>query len=108
MERNNICRDRAKIAPDIDAPMMVEIPIFGREQGLHQKRRDITKMDVRPVLDKVLIDRLAIGRDDACGDLGMRAFELRETRQATVNIPPDKSNRYDRSSDDKQATGPFG
>jgi hypothetical protein len=83
--------------------MMVEISVFRCDKRLKEKRWDVAKMNVRPVFYKELIDRLAIGRDNAGRDFGMGRFELFESGQAALHVPPDKGQeQYQRGDEEKE------
>src|ERR1017187_7616871 len=66
-------------------------------------------MYIRAILDKELIDRFAVGRDDARGNFRMRRLEFLRARQTTRNIPPKKGEQCDECrKGDVEITTTFG
>src|SRR5665213_3803191 len=72
---------------------MIKIPVFGCDQRLDKKRRNVPEMNIRPVLYEELIDWFAVGRDDARRNIGMWRFEFGLARKPALHVPPKENQQ---------------
>ena len=95
---------RADDAFGIDAPMGVEILVFGRYERLLDQRRNFVRRQIEPSLSRIFSEQAAVSRVHARHDRRLIVLELRVVRQVLLIFPND-AGKDSRRHDEQQRAG---
>src|SRR5690606_14063692 len=101
---------RAHDPTEVEAVVLVEAPVFDRDEGLRDVRRELVECDLRPALDAQLLDEDPVVAEDL-GRLGrLPDVDLRDRRALVADVSPASereaaAHRDQREEDDHTRRG---